>query len=116
LYLLEQDEVDRFLPEYHHPYALDPDKPQDYRTGSVEVWEYNIHTDQHDLKYIARIPPYIYTDVYYLGSETSSILHTELTGVIPSTADRDIILDTPPPDIKSLDDNYGVSVDLIETF
>lgn len=27
LYLLEQEEVDRFLPKYHHPYALDPDKP-----------------------------------------------------------------------------------------
>ena len=27
LYLLEQEEVDRFLPQYHHPYALDPDNP-----------------------------------------------------------------------------------------
>ncbi|MBM3119400.1 MAG: pyruvate ferredoxin oxidoreductase [Chloroflexi bacterium] len=27
LYLAEQDEVDNFLPEYHHPYALDPDRP-----------------------------------------------------------------------------------------
>ena len=27
LYLLGQEEVDRFLPKYHHPYALDPDKP-----------------------------------------------------------------------------------------
>ncbi|GAG27548.1 unnamed protein product, partial [marine sediment metagenome] len=27
LYLLEQEEVDRFLPKYHHPYALNPDKP-----------------------------------------------------------------------------------------
>lgn len=27
LYLLEQEEVDKFLPEYHHPYALDPDNP-----------------------------------------------------------------------------------------
>lgn len=27
LYLLEQEEVDGFLPKYHHPYALDPDKP-----------------------------------------------------------------------------------------
>jgi len=27
LYLLEQEEVDRFLPEYHNPYALDTDKP-----------------------------------------------------------------------------------------
>ena len=27
LYLLEQEEVDKFLPEYHYPYALDPDKP-----------------------------------------------------------------------------------------
>jgi pyruvate ferredoxin oxidoreductase alpha subunit len=27
LYLLKQEEVDKFLPEYHHPYALDPDKP-----------------------------------------------------------------------------------------
>ena len=27
LYLLDKEEVDRFLPKYHHPYALDPDKP-----------------------------------------------------------------------------------------
>lgn len=27
LYLLDQGEVDKFLPNYHHPYALDPDKP-----------------------------------------------------------------------------------------
>ena len=27
LYLLEQEEVDRFLLQYHHPYALDPDNP-----------------------------------------------------------------------------------------
>ena len=27
LYLLEQEEVDKFLPQYHHPYALDPDNP-----------------------------------------------------------------------------------------
>lgn len=27
LYLLEQEEVDRFLPKYHYPYALDPDNP-----------------------------------------------------------------------------------------
>lgn len=27
LYLLEQEKVDEFLPEYRHPYALNPDKP-----------------------------------------------------------------------------------------
>lgn len=27
VHLLEQREVDRFLPKYHHPYALDADKP-----------------------------------------------------------------------------------------
>jgi len=27
LYLLEQEEVDKFLPKYHYPYALNPDKP-----------------------------------------------------------------------------------------
>ena len=27
LFLLEQSEVDRFLPPYQHPFALDPDKP-----------------------------------------------------------------------------------------
>jgi len=27
LYLLEQEEVDKFLPRYHHPYTLNPDKP-----------------------------------------------------------------------------------------
>ena len=27
LYLLEQNEIDKFLPKYHHPYTLDPDKP-----------------------------------------------------------------------------------------
>jgi pyruvate ferredoxin oxidoreductase alpha subunit len=27
LYLLKQEEVDKFLPEFHNPYALDPDKP-----------------------------------------------------------------------------------------
>ena len=27
LYLFEQEEVDKFLPKYHYPYALNPDKP-----------------------------------------------------------------------------------------
>ncbi len=27
LYLVEREKVDEFLPKYHHPYALDPDKP-----------------------------------------------------------------------------------------
>ena len=27
LYLLEQEKVDKFLPEYKYPYALNPDKP-----------------------------------------------------------------------------------------
>jgi pyruvate ferredoxin oxidoreductase alpha subunit len=27
LYPIEQETVDKFLPRYHHPYALDPDKP-----------------------------------------------------------------------------------------
>ncbi|MCK4722163.1 MAG: pyruvate ferredoxin oxidoreductase [Dehalococcoidia bacterium] len=28
--LPEQEEVDRFLPKYHHPYAYDPDRPMSY--------------------------------------------------------------------------------------
>lgn len=82
---------------------IDPQNP-DIRTGSVEVYEYNIHTDIHDLKYIARRRTSSFSDYLYLTSETSSIIDTETS--------IDIILDNPPPIITPLDDDYGISVDI----
>jgi len=89
------------------------------RTGSIEVFKYNINTDTHNKKMnlYRRIDN---TEVIFLTTEyntssilitSDSILHTEYTGTIPITSDLDIIVDEGSYFTAS-EDGYGYSVDI----
>jgi hypothetical protein len=94
---------------------LDPFIPVDIRTGSVEVYKYNINRDQHDLIDVLYRPTIELLDDNFLGTEDDFILHTELTGSVSQSADRDILLDY-VANVESLDNNFGISVDLNRNF
>jgi hypothetical protein len=89
------------------------------RTGSVEIFKYNINTDTHDLKTtLYRMSSN--TELVFLTTEyntssilitSDSILHTEYTGTVPITADLDIIVDKGTYFTAS-EDGYGYSVDI----
>jgi hypothetical protein len=84
------------------------------RTGSVEVYRYNINTDTHDLKTTLSRPRTDAEDVF-LAINTASlaelILHTEFTGSVPVTADLDLLLDVGQYYTAS-EDGYGRSLDI----
>jgi len=94
------------------------------KTGSVEVFKYNINTDTHDLRAIlyrsisdteltllaTEYPGYTGgTSSIYIGPD--SILHTEYTGTIPFTSDLDLLVDSGVYFTAS-DDGYGTCVDV----
>lgn len=84
------------------------------RTGSVEVYRYNINTDTHDLKMVLYRPLSSGEDIF-LAINTASlaelILHTEFTGSVPYTADLDLLLDVGQYYTAS-EDGYGRSLDI----
>ena len=84
------------------------------RTGSVEVYRYNINTDTHDLKTVIYRPLTTAEDIF-LAINTASlaelILHTETTGSVPYTADLDLLLDVGQYYTAS-EDGYGRSLDI----
>lgn len=87
------------------------------RTGSVEVYKYNINSDIHDLKkiiYRQTTPP----EILLLSTEfTNSVyyyIHTEYTGSVPITADKDLLVDVGQYRTAS-DDGYGFAVDIKDT-
>ena len=94
------------------------------KTGSVEVYKYNINTDTHDLKIILHrsisdLETILLATEYpgYLALTSSilispdSILHTEYTGTVPLTADLDIAVDVGVY-LTASEDGYGYSVDI----
>ena len=94
------------------------------RTGSVEVFKYNISTDVHDYK-ATLFRPLTPTELMLLSTEyanSSSIprtgpywyIHTEYTGSVPMTADRDLLVDVGQYFTAS-EDGYGFAVDLKDT-
>jgi len=97
------------------------------RTGSVEVFKYNINTDEHDLISIVT-RPLLSTEQILLSTEASNsfsigpdgptgpdyYLHTEYTGSIPYTADKDLLIDAGNYNF-SIEDGYGFSVDIKDT-
>ena len=93
------------------------------RTGSVEVYKYNINTDVHDFKkiiYRPLTPP----EVMLLSTEfanSSSVpqtgpywyIHTEYTGSVPITSDKDLLVDTGQY-YSASEDGYGFALDIKE--
>jgi hypothetical protein len=84
------------------------------RTGSVEVYRYNINTDTHDLKRILYRPLSSGEDIFLTTDTASLILHTEYTGSVPVTSDLDLILDVGQYYTAS-EDGYGRSLDIHNT-
>ena len=91
------------------------------RTGSVEVYKYNINTDVHDIKTILYRPLNLVEDIL-LSTEINNTgstgpldyLHTEYTGSIPYTADKDLLIDAGQY-FTSSEDGYGYSLDIRNT-
>lgn len=93
------------------------------RTGSVEVYKYNINTDSHDLTSILHRPissnELIFLATEYPGYTASSsvviapdsILHTEYTGSEPLTANLDILVEA-GAFFTSSEDGFGYSLDI----
>ena len=82
------------------------------KTGSIEVYRYNVHSDTHDRITTLKRPPYAEEDIYLMiDSGSISILHTEATGSVPFTSDLDLLVDIGLYYTAS-DDAYGRSLDL----
>jgi hypothetical protein len=88
------------------------------RTGSIEIYRYNINTDTHDRK-ISLFRPISTAESILLTTENANsgstgpvyIVHTELTGTVPITANFDIQLD-PGIYFTSSGDGYGRALDI----
>jgi len=90
------------------------------RTGSVEVYKYNINEDAHDVKSIIYRPRtstmLISTEFKNSGATgPDNYLHTEYTGSIPYTADRDLSIELGGNYFTPVEDGYGVAVDIKDT-
>lgn len=95
------------------------------RTGSVEVYKYNINSDVHDVKKIL-YRPLTNTEQVLLSTEFNNeftsptptgpffLIQTELTGTVPLTANMDLLLDVGGYYTAS-DDGYGWAIDLRNT-
>ena len=88
------------------------------KTGSIEVYKYNINTDSHDKKVVLYRPFSPEEDIFLITENLNSastgpnyILHTELTGSVPFTSDLDIILDVGTYYTAS-EDGYGRAIDM----
>ena len=91
------------------------------RTGSVEIYKYNINSDIHDFKTILYRPTTNIEEVLLStefansssGPQTGPYwyIHTEYTGSIPITADRDLLMDLGQY-FTSSEDGYGFALDI----
>lgn len=87
------------------------------RTGSVDVYRYNINTDTHDLKAVLFRPLTVSESIDLTTELTNSaflFIQTEPTGVVPLTA-NDLILVDAAQYYTASEDGYGWAVDLRNT-
>lgn len=92
------------------------------RTGSVEIYKYNINTDTHDLK-STLYKPISNSELILLSTEANNtgstgpndIIHTEISGTIPLTANLDLLIDQNAY-FTSSENGFGYSVDVNGTF
>ena len=104
-----------------NPFRFNPLTSSINRTGSVEVYKYNINTDVHDVKTILYRPA-TSTEQVLLSTELNNtgstgpydIIHTEYTGSIPYTADKDLMVDSAQY-YTSSEDGYGWAIDIRNT-
>lgn len=79
-------------------------------SGSVDVFLYNKQTDTHELKDV--LYRHLWNDEeILLAAETSLILHTEDTGSVTTTRDKDLRLDSLKYLTSSYND-YGICLDI----
>ena len=103
------------------PFRYDPLTGSLIRTGSVEIYKYNINTDTHDLK-TTLFRPLTPPELILLSTEANNIaptgpdyfLHTEYTGSIPYTADLDLAVDSGQY-YSASEDGYGWALDIRNT-
>ena len=99
------------------PFRYDPLSSSFVRTGSIEVYKYNINSDIHDDKKTLFRPltpsELILLTTEYNNAPTGSeyYLQTEYTGTVPYTADLDLVVDTGLYYTAS-EDGYGWALDL----
>jgi hypothetical protein len=102
-------------------FRYDPMTSSLTRTGSVEVYKYNINSDIHDYK-TTLFRPLTPSELILLTTEYNNpfptgptdYIQTEYTGSIPYTADLDLSVDTGLYYTAS-EDGYGLSLDLRNT-
>ncbi len=105
-----------------NPFRYDPLTSSLIRTGSVEVYKYNINTDVHDVKSIlyrrlSENESVLLTTEFanvFSGSGPYYPLHTEYTGSVPITSDLDIAVNVEQY-YSSSEDGYGWAIDLKNT-
>ena len=94
------------------------------RTGSVDIYRYNINTDLHDLRYrlyrpLTAVEELILSTEYNNSSTIPTtgpvwLLKTEPTGSVPVTADKMLLVDVGNY-FTSSEDGYGYTVDMRDT-
>ncbi len=84
-----------------------------YQSGSVDVYRYDINTDQHFYVNTLHKPIYL-SELILLAAESASILssslHTETEGYDFANRDKDILVDVGMY-FTAFDDDYGYAVD-----
>jgi hypothetical protein len=83
-----------------------------FRTGSIDIFKYNKATDKHDFIYTL-YKQFSTNDLLLLAADptASNIVHTEVSTTVPSTSDKDILLDIDAY-VSPQEDDYGHSLDL----
>ena len=101
------------------PFRYNPLSSSFLRTGSIEVYKYNINSDIHDEK-TTLYRPLTPQELILLTTEAEGsggpdwYLQTEYTGSVPYTADLDLAVDTGQY-FTSSEDGYGWALDLRNT-
>ena len=104
-----------------NPFRFNPLTASVNRTGSVEVYQYNINTDTHDVV-TTLYRPLTSDEQALLSTENANVsptgpdyyLQTEYTGSIPYTADMDLLVDAELY-FTSSEDGYGWAIDIRDT-
>ena len=104
-----------------NPFRYNPLTGSLVRTGSVEIYKYNINTDVHDVK-TTLYRPLTPSELVLLSTEANNVaptgpdyyLHTEYTGSVPYTADLDLAVDAGQY-YSASEDGYGWALDMRNT-
>lgn len=90
-----------------------------FRTGSIDIYYYNVTKDEHDYIFTLKKPSILDQEVLLERNDVDSnvdILHTETPGVVPETSDFDINIDLGPNSYHLSESRYGTSIDIFNNF